>query len=317
MVEDDASLSVHIAEYLPGSDFRISVGLLAFILTLLSAVPAGAFCDRWSGWRSLAGNDDLHNAALFGAGTALVHGLADPPDDARWTSRPGFDRGLRNTFARSSRSDRDDADDLSDALGILTLTAPLLVDAGVKATWMDRDCDLGIDLAAEYLEAMTLTLLVTQSTKVIAGRERPFGRECDDDPRYDSDCDDDERNASFFSGHTSLAATGAGLLCRDSLRRQLWGGGLLARSLPCMLGVGGAIATGIFRMQADQHYFSDVMTGLLVGGAIGLFDVPPVLRLFGDPGGGLGLRARRDVPGAWIVPSVSRSRLGFRLEGRF
>jgi hypothetical protein len=58
------------------------------------------------------------------------------------------------------------------------------------------------------------------------------------------------------------------------------------------------------------------VTGLLVGGAIGFFDVPPILRLFGDPAGSLGLRGRPG-PSAWIVPTASRSRFGFQLQARF
>ena len=67
-------------------------------------------------------------------------------------------------------------------------------------------------------------------------------------------------------------------------------------------------------MEADKHWFSDVLTGLVVGGVIGYFDVPPVLTLFGDPFSDPDNPAQ---PSAWIAPRVGGGELGLRLEARF
>ena len=78
----------------------------------------------------------------------------------------------------------------------------------------------------------------------------------------DSPSDD---NLSFFSGHTTLAfavATAAGTI--NTLRGYrlaplVWGAGMTM-----------AVSVGYLRIAADKHYFSDVMTGAVVGSLIGV-----------------------------------------------
>ena len=72
--------------------------------------------------------------------------------------------------------------------------------------------------------------------------------------------------ASFFSGHTSGSAAATFFFARvfsdyfpgSKLKPYVWG---LAATLPAV--------TGYFRVKAGKHYPSDVITGYLVGGAIG------------------------------------------------
>ena len=127
-------------------------------------------------------------------------------------------------------------------------------------------------MATDAAEAFTLTLLLTSGTKAIAGRERPFVQGCDGSPPSDASCSDPDRKQSFFSGHASMAATGAGLSCAYAIKRKTWGEGRVARFSPCALGVGAALTTGALRIVADEHWGTDVIVGLVVGATVGYFD---------------------------------------------
>ena len=75
----------------------------------------------------------------------------------------------------------------------------------------------------DAIESYGLTLFITEAVKLAAGRDRPFTEKCDAFPPRDAGCGSEDRHRSFFSGHTSLAAAGAGLTCSFALRRDAWG----------------------------------------------------------------------------------------------
>jgi hypothetical protein len=264
--------------------------------------------------RTLLLQDDLYNGLIWGASAGAVHLFADPPDNPRWSHASGFDKDLRDAFRAGSAHNRELAGDISDGLLVSTVVFPLLIDS-IGNTWLRHgDCNQAFDMATDWLESFALTVLITQATKVIAGRERPYGRECDFSPPSDASCGGDSRRESFFSGHASLAATGAGLICANSIKRRSWGDGLVGRSLPCALGVGAALATGILRMVSDKHWSTDVLVGWAVGGLIGFFDTPgPVdlLRIgFKDRSGNV-------LAEGMILPFVSADRVGLAVTMRF
>jgi membrane-associated phospholipid phosphatase len=110
------------------------------------------------------------------------------------------------------------------------------------------------------VEATMTAMLVNQLVKLEVARERPDvhhglvpkGASAED-------------NLSFFSGHTTWTfafATAAGTVA--SLRGYrgapaVWAGGLTL-----------AATTGYLRIAADRHWFTDVLTGAVVGSAAGL-----------------------------------------------
>jgi len=169
---------------------------------------------------------------------------------------------------------------------------------GVGKRWIEGDCDEAFDLAAQAAEAMALTSFITESVKVIAGRRRP----------------NREGRDSFFSGHASSAAAGAGLVCGQSIQRKTWGEGMFQRAVPCAFGIGVAIATGVLRVSADKHWASDVLAGWAVGSLVGYFDVPGPFDLLR-----FHLRGRDGVAGAEGValPYLAAGELGVRLSLRF
>jgi membrane-associated phospholipid phosphatase len=112
-------------------------------------------------------------------------------------------------------------------------------------------------------EAAALAADLNQAVKYAAGRERPFVHYGNRrEPVRDRDPDD---NLSFYSGHTTLAfslAAGAGTV--SDLRGYgsapwIWAGGMA-----------GAAAVGWLRIAADKHYLTDVLTGAVLGTAVGV-----------------------------------------------
>jgi hypothetical protein len=240
---------------------------------------------------------------------------ADPPADARWTSSAGFEDDARDAFVGGSGSARDAADTASDVLLYLTASAPIWLDVVAGSVLVDRDCGAAVDILGETLEAFMLTTLITDTTKLISGRERPYERGCASDPGYADDCFDRGSNTSFFSGHASLAAAGAGVLCRDTYLREtpVWGMlGSIRNPVPCALGVAASVATGLLRMTADEHWLGDVLVGWTVGIAVGLIDLPGPFDLlkFRYASGS------RTLEGA-LVPRVAPGTAGLRLVMRF
>ncbi|MBL4683543.1 MAG: phosphatase PAP2 family protein [Nannocystaceae bacterium] len=118
------------------------------------------------------------------------------------------------------------------------------------------------------------TVGVTEFTKSFAGRPRPYTR----GSMGISEKDDDYR--SFFSGHTSTASAVMTVTVSSGLRFAP----RLARPLPRVLISAGAglsygFLSGIMRVQAARHHWSDVLVGASVGTAIGL--LPIATELFG------------------------------------
>ena len=124
--------------------------------------------------------------------------------------------------------------------------------------------------------------------KFLASRDRPFTSGLTpSSPLFDSDA-----RLSFFSGHATLTASlaaAAGTIGWLRGYRHAW----------VLWVVGGAIAvgTGLLRIAADKHWFSDVVAGLLVGGGIGigvplLFhgNTPPVSVAFAGNGASVTVR---------------------------
>ena len=127
------------------------------------------------------------------------------------------------------------------------------------------------------------TLLVAEAT-VIAGvlnqiakfgfaRERPFVHYLPRAPNAirELTASPSDDNLSFFSGHTTIAFA----IATSSATIATMRGYELA---PLMWGTGIALgaSVGYLRIAADKHYFSDVMTGAIVGSVIGVA-VPLIL----------------------------------------
>lgn len=120
-----------------------------------------------------------------------------------------------------------------------------------------------IAVSVLYLEAYSLTLGLTQLSKGLVKRTRPYVY--NPDASLEAKQEGDARK-SFFSGHTSSAAVScffAAKVWSDFHPNNCW--------KPAVWSVAAAIpaVTGLLRMRAGRHFFTDVAAGYAVGAAVG------------------------------------------------
>lgn len=122
------------------------------------------------------------------------------------------------------------------------------------------------------LETILLNTAVTDITKILVRRNRPY--------LYNEFTEAKRKlrkksRMSFFSGHSSTVAAMyvfSAKLYEDYYPNSPW------RSTVWTTAILIPTTTALLRVKAGKHYFTDVLTGLLVGGAIG-FLVPEMHKL--------------------------------------
>ena len=175
--------------------------------------------------------------------------------------------GLDRPFA--GRAERSSADRASTVLVATAVGAPFLLnistsrqDLRPKQYWRD---------AVVLGETLLITNAITDVVKNAASRPRPFVRGLPDtDSRYGQPAS----YRSFFSGHTASAFAMTMSYAKMYTRSN-------PNAKPVVvygLGIGLAAVTGSLRVDAGKHYPTDVITGALVGSAIGLFVTPALHR---------------------------------------
>lgn len=259
---------------------------LALVAALAAALPASdAAADPKA-------RDRKYRVAAIGAAILLfvasetVAKDAIAPDRCRWCTPGNFDDGARELAVWA---DTDRAARLSNLIGygLAPIAASGLLLAASAQTRADWWTAYGDDITAMF-EIVWGVQLVTQAVKITAARERPY-------VNYGTDTGErlQEKNLSFFSGHSSLTfslAVGAGIIAERRgyrLAPVIWASGLAI-----------AATTGYLRMAADRHYATDVLAGAAAG-ALGAALIP---RLTGSL-----------PPRATIVPQPG----GLALVGRF
>lgn len=179
------------------------------------------------------------------------------PSECRWCRANALDRAVRDALVWDVVHGPDQLSNLTGYVGNPVYGIGMLILSSLDS---DDTTRRWYDDAIPVLQAGIATGVINQSVKVLFGRSRPFVEFKGTSTRSKVD-----ENTSFFSGHTSLAfamAAASGTVA--SIRGYgtapyIWGGGMLL-----------ATATGYFRIAADAHYFTDVLTGAVVGSAIGI-----------------------------------------------
>lgn len=190
---------------------------------------------------------------LLGSGmTQLALHPSRAGADFSWFPGDASLRGVRSAAAAK----------LSDQLVALTVAAPVFTQLGegVDAHFAN--------FGVVYAEATSASLLLNGVAKLAFSRPRPYtyGQDEARDP------DPNDRNVSFYSGHSSTAfvtAISGSLLFAESAPNRA--SKLVVWSSELML----AAATANLRVRAGKHYYSDVVVGGLVGAGVGI--VVPVL----------------------------------------
>ncbi len=246
--------------------------------------------SEWRPRRTL--HTDVTDLLVTGGAAGLALSAAIIPPASRH-AKGGvlFDEGARDFLRVSSRDGRYIVRDASDVGVSLASTWPFLVDALLTAWWHRGDVRLARNMALVSAEAFTLAAAAQGMTNTLVSRERPYGRLCGTEELPDSsvDCQGNVRYRSFFSGHSTLSFTSAGLLCVHHLGLGLLGGPWDA--MTCVSGFGVAVSTAMFRVMSDMHYATDVSVGAIVGTSVGL--LVPWLHLGPPPGTPEAARAGR------------------------
>jgi membrane-associated phospholipid phosphatase len=180
-------------------------------------------------------------------------------------------------------------------LAVMT-TYPILVDALIVAYWYRGSNDVALQMALIDAEAFAITGAIEGTTNLLSGRARPYAADCGTSiPGNITDCDPNTLNRSFFSGHSAVAFTAAGLICAHHEALRLFESS--ADDITCATGFLAAGTIGLLRMVGDAHYFSDVFVGAAVGTAVGLG--VPLLHHYkrAEPGGVPSAFALKLVPG--------------------
>jgi membrane-associated phospholipid phosphatase len=190
------------------------------------------------------------------------------PAACRWCDRAGdgsdslnvVDADVRNALRWSSPGAANTASNL---VGFAMVP---LASMGVSALAARHDgrTDTAFVDGLVVLEAAALAADVNQAVKLVVGRERPFVHVLNQAEKS-ATAQPSDNNLSFFSGHTTFTfalASAAGTVA--SMRGYRWA------PLVWSMGLTLATATGYLRIAADRHYFSDVMTGAIVGAGVGI-----------------------------------------------
>jgi membrane-associated phospholipid phosphatase len=214
-----------------------------------------------------------------------------------------FDDAVRNAIRPSSIQVRYAFRDASNVELSLAATWPVFADSLTSAWWYHGDRDTAQAMAVLDLETLAIAGAVQGVTNVLVSRPRPYASSCGTPelPAAAFDCGANTEYRSFFSGHATFTFTAAALVCLNHSDTDLLGSPWDA--LTCGGGYLLATTTSVFRLLADLHYSSDVITGALVGTAIG-YGVPFLHRHLGSAKGGTALQ---------LVPS----RNGLGLVGSF
>jgi membrane-associated phospholipid phosphatase len=246
---------------------------LLALAVLLSASAASADESRRLKWPEHYPKFRIAEYVATGAMTvaaAYIEFGITTSNEAKWKGPILFDDYVR--FTTKPMRDSDVLDWVSDA----TLYAPQL-----WAIVLDPAVPL---VAGEYrtfwemsminAEAFGITEILTRWPIKSAGRERPDALECETDRDYSKKC---RRGpyASFPSGHTAFAFTGAAQVCAHHMGLKLYGN-RAADITACVAAMALATTTAATRTLMDRHWFSDTFVGTAIGLGAG-FGVPYLL----------------------------------------
>jgi membrane-associated phospholipid phosphatase len=227
-----------------------------------------------------------------------------PAPKANWEGGILFDDAVRDAILLGSPEARDRAAVVSDDIYYVLATYPLLVDTAI-VTWAVHGAgDVAFQMMLINFESYALTGAIALTAEKL-GRVRPMADDCARDPNYAKNCGSGPNlNASFLSGHTTIAFAGAGLMCAHHTNLPLYGH-RVADIAACATGLAAATTAGVLRVMSDNHYTSDV----LLGAGVGLFGgyVWPMLWHYGFGSKGQSL--------ASFLPHVHARHGGIALSG--
>ena len=227
-----------------------------------------------------------------------------PAPKANWEGGILFDDGVRDAILLGSPEARNTAAVVSDDIYYVLATYPLLVDTAIVTWGIHGAGDVAFQMMLINFESYALTGAIALTAEKL-GRIRPMADDCAKDPNYAKNCGSGPNlNASFLSGHTTIAFAGAGLMCAHHTNLPLYGH-RVADIAACATGLAAATTAGVLRVMSDNHYATDVV----LGAGVGLFGgyVWPMLWHYGFGSKGQSL--------ASFLPQVRARHGGLALSG--
>jgi membrane-associated phospholipid phosphatase len=276
---------------------RGSGAALLLGLSLFAAKPAHAEeLEHRSGGRFAL---ELGGAAALTLGSVLL----PSPEECRWCSPPGIDLLLHSPWPESGR---DEVAFVSHALAFGALPLGAIGTAVFLPLGHDEPDRHALENLAIVSEAVMLNLALTITVKKLVARRRPayfYGRGA----ACEFGAKSEEKNLSFFSGDSSVAFTLASAASTLAFLRGY-------PEAPYVLAVSGVLAgsAAALRVASDVHWPTDVLTGSLVGTAVGVL-VPLLLHPREDQSEG----ASVSRAGLGVRSGGAPSRFGFGYSGAF
>ncbi len=228
--------------------------LLAPFATAIVLFSSAARADDFE----LARTTPAFLGTQFGVTTGAAIGtlFLPKPETCRWCTTNGFDLSIRSAFLVSNPKAARTASDITvgAALPIGTLAFAII------PSLTGEHKGHALENAAIVMNATMTAAVLTQATKMIAGRQRPGCARSSTSGITGKEC-----NLSFYSGHTSIgfamAASVTTVLALRGSRLAPWAG----------VGLGAlALTGGTLRIMGDAHWASDVLVGLVIGTATGV-----------------------------------------------
>ena len=248
-------------------------------------------------------------------GMGIVIALAEflpTRSEANWSSASDLDLAVQSGLGLGNPRAREAAEVVSDVLVSALVIWPILGDSLLYTGAGEGAWDVAWQLSLISLEVFAINHALNIGLKLLSRRERPIGYYCANRPGYDADpvCADPPPAESFWSGHVSNAFAGAALVCLHHDVLDLFGDEG-ADGAMCGSALALAATTGLLRIMSDRHWVTDVMTGALVGSAIGIL-VPWILHYQG--GGRRPLRGTSAPPIA-LAPMIGDETYGVSAFG--
>jgi membrane-associated phospholipid phosphatase len=193
------------------------------------------------------------------------YGIKKPlaPPQCRWCATNGLDDAVRRAFVPAGTVTLNGVQGPDVASGVTGYVLTPLSVLGYEAFAAGSVKRWAQDVVI-VLEAVMAALVANQVVKFAVGRERPFVSSLTPEQKAMTAMPADN-NLSFFSGHatfTAAFAVAGGVVALQRGYRHPWVVFLAAGAL--------SVTTSVLRIAADKHYFTDVLTGTLMGAAFGV-----------------------------------------------
>jgi membrane-associated phospholipid phosphatase len=252
--------------------------ILVLFLSSLFALSANAradetndvaWKDQWPTFRP------LEYVATGAAAVAATWVFFEVPlqSEPHWVGGILFDDAVRDAIRLRSPGARDAVRTATDYMAVSAVAFTVGIDSLVVPLARGKS-KVALQMLLMDAESLAFSSLVTTSLYKTVGRARPSYEDCLRNPNFDSLCNSGT-TASFPSGHSSEAFTGAGLSCAHHAYLSLFGSPA-ADALACAGEITLAATTATFRVMGDRHYATDVLTGGTIGFLFG-YGMPTLL----------------------------------------